>query len=74
MYKYIRDNNLNNLLSRNQPGFRTGDACIDQLLSITYNIYYSFHRGFETRAILLDISEVFDKVWNKGLRKRSHIK
>ena len=60
MYKYISDNNL---LSPNQSGFRTGDPCINQLLSIT-RIYYSFDEGFETRAIFLDISKAFDKVWH----------
>ena len=60
MYKYISDNNL---LSPNQSGFRTGDSCINQLLSIT-RIYYSFDEGFETRAIFLDISKAFDKVWH----------
>ena len=64
MYKYINDNNL---LSSNQSGFRTGDSCINQLLSITHDIYHSFDEGFETRAIFLDISKAFDKVWHEGL-------
>ena len=48
-------------------GFRTGDSYINQLLSITYNIYHSFDEGFEIRAIFLDISKSFDKVWHEGL-------
>ena len=60
MYKHISDNNL---LSPNQSGFRTGDSCINQLLSITHDIYHSFDEGFETRAIFLDISKAFNKVW-----------
>ena len=51
----------------NQSGFRTGDSYINQLLSITHDIYYSFDEGFETRGIFLDISKAFDKVWHKGL-------
>ena len=51
----------------NQSGFRTGDSYINQLLSITHDIYHSFDEGFETRAIFLDISKAFDKVWHEGL-------
>ena len=64
MYKYISDNNH---LSPNQSGFRTGDSCINQLLSITHDIYHSFDEGFETRAIFLDISKTFDKVCKEDL-------
>ena len=53
-------------MSPNQSGFRTGDSCINQLLSITHDIYHSFDEGFETRAIFLDISKAFDKVWHEG--------
>ena len=44
---------------------RSGDSCINQLLSITHGIYHSFDEGFETKAIFLDISKSFDKVWNE---------
>ena len=64
MYKYISDNNL---LSPNQYGFHTGDSCINQLLSITDDIYHSFDEGLETRAIFLHFSKTFDKVWHEGL-------
>ena len=46
--------------------FCAGDTCINQLLLITHDIYYSFYEGFETRAIFLYISKVFHKVWHKG--------
>ena len=48
-------------------GFHTEDSYINQLLSITYEIYHSFDEGFEIRAKFLDISKSFDKVWHKGL-------
>ena len=54
-------------MSPNQSGFYTWDSCINQLLSITHDIYYSFDEGFETIAVFLDISKVFDKVWHEGL-------
>ena len=57
----------NDLISSNQSGFKQGDSCIYQLLSITHEIYQSFDNGFEVRAIFLDISKAFDKVWHKGL-------
>ena len=57
----------NNLISSNQSGFKPGDSCINQLLSITHEIYKSFDDGFEVRGVFLDISKAFDKVWYKGI-------
>ena len=57
----------NNLISPNQSGFQPGDSCINQLLSITHEIYNSFDEGLEVRSVFLDISKAFDKVWHKGL-------
>ena len=54
----------NNLLAPNQSGFKSGDSCINQLLSITHEIYSSFNDGFEVRSVFLDISKAFDKVWH----------
>ena len=58
--------NKNNLLSKNQSGFRPGDSTIYQLLSITSTIYDAFENYDETRAVFLDISKAFDKVWHEG--------
>ena len=52
----------NNLISSNQSGFKPGDSCINQLLSITHEICKMFDDGFEVRGIFLDISKAFDKV------------
>ena len=57
----------NNLISKNQSGFRPGDSCINQLLSATHEVYQSFDDNLEVRAVFLDISKAFDKVWHKGL-------
>ena len=57
----------NNLLPPHQSGFKPGDSCINQLLSITYEIYSSIDDGFEVRSVFLDISKVFDKVWHEGI-------
>ena len=57
----------NHLISHNQSGFKPGDSCINQLLSITHEIYKSFDDGLDVRGAFLDISKAFDKVWHKGL-------
>ena len=59
--------NSNSLISVNQSGFRPGDSAINQLLSITSEIYEAFENYDEVRAVFLDISKAFDKVWHKGL-------
>ena len=57
----------NHLISMNQSGFKPGDSCINQLLSITHGIYASLDEGYEVRGVFLDISKAFDKVWHEGL-------
>ena len=64
MFEFFIDNDL---ISPNQSGFRPGDSCINQLLSITHEIYKSFDKGLEVRSVFLDISKAFDKVWHEGL-------
>ena len=57
----------NDLISQNQSGFKPGDSCINQLLAITHEIYKSFDACLDVRAVFLDISKAFDKVWHQGL-------
>ena len=52
----------NKLISSNQSGFKPGDSSINQLLSITPEIYESLDVGLEVRSVFLDISKAFDKV------------
>ena len=59
--------NQNDLISPAQSGFKPGDSCINQLLSITHEIYQSMDEGYEIRGVFLDISKAFDKVWHEGL-------
>ena len=59
MFKFFTSNNL---ISPNQSGFKPGDSCINQLLSITHEIYKSFDDGLEVRGVFLDISKAYDKV------------
>ena len=57
----------NNLISENQSGFKPGNSCTYQLLSIAHEIYNSFDESYEVRGVFLDISQAFDKVWHEGL-------
>ena len=60
----------NNLISSNQSGFKPGDSCINQLLSINHEIFKSFDDDFEVRGgVFLDISKAFDKVWHIKLNQ-----
>ena len=47
----------NNLILPSQSGFKPEDSCINQLLSITHEIYSLFDDGLENRSALLDISK-----------------
>ena len=58
---------MNKLISKNQRGFRPGDSTIHQLISITSNIFDSFEKYDENRALFLDISKAFGKVWHDGI-------
>ena len=66
LYSYLRSNSL---ITSKQSGFIQGDSTINQLLSITEMIQRSFDCDVpkEVRAIFLDISKAFDKVWHPGL-------
>ena len=63
----------NDLISPSESGFKPGDSCINQFLSITHNINKSFECFYEVRGVFLDISKAFDKFgtmvsylnWNK---------
>ena len=64
MFSFLIENVL---ISQNQSGFKPGDSCINQLLSINHEIYKSFDDGWEVRGIFLDLSKAFDKVLYEGL-------
>lgn len=51
-----------NLVSPNQSDFKLGDSYINQLSSVTNEIYQSFDNGFEVQDMFLDISKAVDKV------------
>ena len=62
MFKFFTENNL---ILQNQSGFKPGDSCTNQLLSITHQIYKSFDDGHEVRSVFLDMPKFFEKIWHK---------
>ena len=48
MFEYFIQNDL---ISPCQSGFKPGDSCTNQLISITHEIYQSFDDGFEVRGV-----------------------
>ena len=66
VYNYL---NTNNLITKNQSGFRPGDSTTNQLLYLVNEIHKAFDdpKSQEVRAVFLDISKAFDKVWDDGL-------
>ena len=58
----------NNLITKNQSGFRPGDSVTNQLLSLVNDIHTAFDNNcLEVRSVYLDIFKAFDKVWHEGL-------
>ena len=66
LYTYLTNNDL---ITKNQSGFRPGDSTTNQLLDLVDTIHKSFDTvpTMEVRAVFLDISKAFDKVWHEGL-------
>ena len=50
-----------------QSGFRPGQSCTNQFLSIAHEILSVFDDGHEVRGVSRDISKAFDRVWREGL-------
>ena len=65
-YSYL---NVNNLITKNHSGFRPGDSTTNQLLYLVNEIHQAFEnpKSLEVRAVFLDNSKAFDKVWHDGL-------
>ena len=68
IHKYIFNFfNDNQVITCLQSGFVPGDSTVNQLVDI-YNIFCkALDEGKEIRAVFLDISKAFDRVWHKVL-------
>ena len=60
--KIVRYIEVNNFLSRNQHGFRTGKSCLTQLLNHFELILSILETGSNADVLYLDFSKAFDKV------------
>ena len=58
---------LNNLITKNQSGFRPGDSVTNHLIFLVDKIHSSLDINLEVRSVFLDMSKAFDKVWHEGL-------
>ena len=57
----------NNLIAKNQSGFRPNDSVTNQLICLVDSIYSSLDINLDVRSVFLDMSKAFDKVWHEGL-------
>ena len=66
LYTYLHTNNL---ITKDQSGFRPCDSTTNQLLYLLDEINQAFDstKSFEVRTIFLDISKAFDRVWLDGI-------
>ena len=66
LYKHLTTHHL---ITKIQPGFRPGDSTTNQLIDFVDEIHQAFDstKSLEVRAVFLDISKAFDKVWHDGL-------
>ena len=55
------------LFSDFQYGFKSSQSTADLLTVVSDRIARAFSRSWETRAVALDISEAFERVWYAGL-------
>ena len=55
------------LFSDFQYGFRSSQSTADLLTVVSDRIARAFNRSGATRAVALDVSKVFDRVWPAGL-------
>ena len=50
-----------------QYGFRSSQSTVDLLTVVSNSIARAFNSSGATRAVALDISKAFDRVWHAGL-------
>ena len=58
------------LFSDFQYGFRSSRSTADLLTVVSDRIARAFNRSGATRAVALDISKAFDRVWRAGLLRK----
>ena len=64
MYNHFTSNNL---ITKNQSGFRPNDSVTNQLICLVDSIHSSLDINLGVRSVFLDMSKAFDKVWHEGI-------
>ena len=64
MYNHFTSNNL---IPKNQSGFRPNDSVTNQLICLVDSIHSYLNINLDVRSVFLDMSKAFDKVWHEGL-------
>ena len=59
-----------NIIPSHQFGLRANHSTVDQVHRITAIIEDAFEKGEVSSAVFLDVSQAFDKVWYKGMKKK----
>ena len=70
MILFLKMNNYfltNDLITKNQSGFRPNVSVTNQLICLLHAIHSSLDINFDVRSVILDMSKAFDKVWHEGL-------
>ena len=64
MFSFFSENDL---ILPKQLGFRPGDSCTNQLLSIAHEILSAFDDGHEVSGVFLNISKASEIFWHESL-------
>ena len=64
MYEFLKQHDL---ISEKQSGFIPGDSTTNQLLKFFNELAQALNTGDKIRAVFLNFSKAFDKVWHSGL-------
>ena len=57
----------NNIIIKQQSGFRNNRSTTDNICFMTQKIKEQFNRGKKACGLFFDIASAFDKVWHQGL-------
>ena len=58
---------MDQLLPKEQAGFRPGKSTVDQVVLLTQNIEDSFEAKKKNGAVFVDLTAAYDTVWHRGL-------
>ena len=67
-YRYL---NSNDLLTKNQSGFRSLHSTVTALLHLTSNWYLNIDKGMINFIVLLDLAKAFDTISHNILLKKT---